>query len=848
MSDSNRSSGSDEKPTVRARRRRPTRPQSPGGRSRAQAPKRVGPSDSGTTRPSLRTTAGSSQRQQSSRVSTPRPVRVRIRRTTSGRATGRSRRTLIILSLLALGFVCVVGYILMQSDGLGSLGVDSYVEQPATEVDAPVVVGTEVSPTRAPLATAEPLAAPAVAGDGETWTVMLYQDADDKVLEKDIYVDLNEAERVGSSESVQIVSQIDRYRGGYSEDGDWTSAKRYYVTRDQDLNRVGSQLLADLGEVNMADGDTLVDFCVWAIEAYPADRYALIMSDHGMGWPGGWSDPSHATRGEAGTPLSSALGNQLYLDEMDGALATIRRETGIGGFELIGMDACLMGQVEVYTMLSRHARYAVASEETEPGLGWAYSSFLGALVQDPTMDGAGLGEQIVDSYVVGDQRIVDDEARADLLRQGSPMGGLMGVSAPSAPQVASQMGRNTTLSAIDLSRMPALVEELNNLCAVLQTADQRPAAKARNYAQSYTNIFGKQVPPAYIDLGHWLKLLQQADGSSGVNSAADGVLSALRAAVVAEKHGPSLPGSTGMAIYFPNSQLFRAPAAGPQSYTVIASTFAGASLWDDYLVFHYTGRGFDADAREPVVPAESDTVSAPGQGDLSLGEVFASSKVAAPGSPILLTTAVSGDNLGHVLLFAGYYDAAANSLLMVDNDYLESDDTREIDGVYFPVWPDEPFTLEFEWEPIVFYISDGVDWAPALLTPAVYGATGEDAVYTVDGIYTFQTGEQRAARLYFRDGQLRRVFGFSSGTSSGAPREIYPQTGDRFTIIETWLDLDSRGQVVNRANQEAGTLTFRDGMFTWEVLDAAAGDYLVGFIAEDLDGNRQQAFAQVVVE
>ena len=40
---------------------------------------------------------------------------------------------------------------------------------------------------------------------------MLYQDADDKILEQDIYVDLNEAERVGSSDRVNIVAQMDRF-------------------------------------------------------------------------------------------------------------------------------------------------------------------------------------------------------------------------------------------------------------------------------------------------------------------------------------------------------------------------------------------------------------------------------------------------------------------------------------------------------------------------------------------------------------------------------------------------------------------------------------------------------------
>jgi hypothetical protein len=51
-------------------------------------------------------------------------------------------------------------------------------------------------------------------------------------------------------------------------------------------------MVASLGEVNMADADTLVDFITWAVQTYPASKHALILSDHGMGWPGGWSDAS----------------------------------------------------------------------------------------------------------------------------------------------------------------------------------------------------------------------------------------------------------------------------------------------------------------------------------------------------------------------------------------------------------------------------------------------------------------------------------------------------------------------------------------------------------------------------
>ena len=699
-----------------------------------------------------------------------------------------------------------------------------------------------------PVPTSKPFVAPAGSSAPSSWLVMLYQDADDKTLEKDIYVDLNEAERIGSTDDVRIVAQLDRYAGGYAEDGNWTSTRRYYVTQDDDLERVGSQLVADLGELNMADGNTLVDFVTWATETFPSDKLVLILSDHGMGWPGGWSDPAPATRGDSSTPLSAAIGNQLYLNELDAALQTIRDRTAVDKFELIGLDACLMGQIEVFSMLAPHARYAVASEETEPALGWAYAGFLSALTANPAMTGAELSKLVVDSYISDDQRIVDDEARADLLRQGSPMGGLFGLTTPSSTQVASQMGRNVTLSAVDLSKVPALVGAVNDLCMALQGADQRAVAQARSYAQSFTNVFGQQVPPPYVDLGNLVQLLQQSDPSAAVGGAAGNVLGALRAALVAEKHGSGKSGATGVAIYFPNSLLFRTPATGPTSYTAIASRFANSSLWDDYLAFHYTGRAFDASAQQAAVPESGAAITAPGQGATQMSPVVASDTVAAPGNPILLSTDISAQNLGYVMLFAGYYDQASNALFMADMDYLESSDTRQVDGVYYPVWPAGEFTLEFEWEPLVYYLSDGTDSVPALLTPASYGASGEEAVYTVDGTYTFATGESRRARLYFQNGALRQVFGFTGDGAAGAPREIHPQSGDRFTVLEQWLDLDAQGRVVNRAAQQGGTLTFRDQMFSWQELDAAAGDYIVGFVAVDLDGNRQEVFARVSVQ
>ncbi|MDP3450074.1 MAG: clostripain-related cysteine peptidase, partial [Anaerolineaceae bacterium] len=143
-----------------------------------------------------------------------------------------------------------------------------------------------------------------------TWLVMLYQDADDEILERDIFLDLNEAEIVGSSDMVTIVSQLDRYDGGFDGDGDWTSTKRFLVLQDNDLETIGSEELADLGEMDMSDPQTLEDFVTWAISTYPAERYALIMSDHGMGWLGGWTD-------------SNPNSGEMSLSEIDSALYNI---------------------------------------------------------------------------------------------------------------------------------------------------------------------------------------------------------------------------------------------------------------------------------------------------------------------------------------------------------------------------------------------------------------------------------------------------------------------------------------------------------------------------------------------
>lgn len=685
--------------------------------------------------------------------------------------------------------------------------------------------------TRTPRPTRVPAAAPAGATDEGTWTVMLYQDADDEVLEEDIFLDLNEAEVIGSSERVTIVSQLDRFTGGFRGDGNWSTARRYVLEADNDLSTLNSPF-TDIGEVNMADGDTLVDFVVWAVENYPADHYALVLSDHGMGWPGGWSDPTARGTGADDVAIARSFGDLLYLMELDRALARIQQETGVRQLDFIGFDACLMGHLEVFTAVQPYARYAVASQEVEPGIGWAYAATLAELTQNPSATGADLARSVVDNYIVNDLRIRDDSLRRDYLNGRTA----------SADVVADVTGRSATLTAVDLAQLPAVVSQLDSFAQVLSQIPPRTVARARTYAQPFTSIFGQQVAPSYIDLAHFAALTAQESGDPEVVNAARSLLDALGSAILSERSGPERPGAYGISIYFPNSDLYGTTVGGPRSYAAIASRFADTSLWDDFLYAFYTGTPLPQ--RSQPIATELDPVVAPAAGDLSMSPLETSTTSTTADRPVTFSTQITGENLGYIYLFVGYYDRQRNAILFADQDFVESPGSRQVNGVFYPDWGASPVTLEYSWDPAVYVISDGAKQTFALLNPETYGASYTDATYSTDGIYTFQSGDSRAARLIWdSQGGLRAIYGFTNADFSGAPSEITPSVGDAFTILDQWYDLATQ----EYSYAEGDTLTFSTTPWTYSAIPAPAGTYNVGFIAEDLAGNYTEQYVDIEV-
>jgi hypothetical protein len=736
-------------------------------------------------------------------------------------------RRLIIIFLVLVIVIIVASIVCLLLGGLAWFALeeaDSGGYDPLSQaVDIPTV---GAPPTLEPVEMVD-----ISPGEPDTWLVMLYQDADDDVLEEDIFLDLNEAELAGSSENVTIVSQFDRYRGAFSGDGDWTGAKRFLVTQDTNLSALGSQVLMDLGEVDMSEKETLVDFVIWAMQSYPAENYALIMSDHGMGWPGGWSDPDPYQDGE------------MELHELVEGLRLITAKTGIGQLEFVGFDACLMSQVEVMTAIAPYAKYAVASEETEPAMGWAYKDFLLELSRNPSMSGGDMARLIVETYIDQDVKIQDAQQRAEFVEM------MWGSSqSASASQLAAAMIQDSTLTAVDLSGTAELNTALNDLAYKLTGIDQNIVARARSYAQSYTDPFDQEG--VYIDLGHFAILVAQESGDVVVAEAATTLVRAIEKAVIAERHGDRKPGSTGFSIYFPNSRLYKDtldPTWTP--YTLFARDFAYVSLWDDFLAYHYTGLTFEPGAVVAVSPEQDTQITAPGKGDITIDPITISASQIDVEGVVTLNTSIHGDNIGYVYLIDSYWYEDFDSYLQSNMDFIGADETLEIGGVYYPDWGDEAvIEMEVDWEPTIYYMTDGVLEEFALFEPAIYGLVEEDDLYSVQGEYIFaDSGERLDAVMYFdSDGIMMSIFGFTGEEGFGAPHAITPRIGDQFVITESWLDFADTPE--GEWNEyEGGTLTFGEEPFTWEVYYGFEGEYSVGILVEDLDGNIYSAFVEITV-
>lgn len=351
--------------------------------------------------------------------------------------------------------------------------------------------------------------------------------------------DLAEMRRIGSTGRVHVVVEFDNA-------GD-QGTRRIHVEKDGT-----DELVESLGETDSGSPTVLADFIAWSVARYPAERYALVLWNHGTGWAPTEVDgiaraidaPGYTER-ELAERSAGSLGRIFFRSSMerilglpgpseraictdDGSghsLDTLELGSVLAGaavtlgapIDLLGMDACLMASVEVAYQIRGSVRFLVASEENEPSQGWPYDRLLARLSARPEMGARELAEAAVTDYVTW-------------FRQ-------------------SGMRKNVTQTAVDLSLLDRLTDPLGVLADTLTDGlpDVMPAIwRAQRGSASFAHA-------TLWDIGHFCEELEKAAGSAEIRTAARAVLDALEPGagpvVANDHHGGKVRRCRGLNVY-----------------------------------------------------------------------------------------------------------------------------------------------------------------------------------------------------------------------------------------------------------------------------------------------------------
>ena len=365
--------------------------------------------------------------------------------------------------------------------------------------------------------------------------------AGDNDLSSAANIDLKEMRTVGSTNDVNIIAQVDRTTG--------LDSMRYCIQCSGKEEKT-----VHLGQMDSGDPKTVTDFISWTAANYRAERYALILWNHGGGWAP--SEIDHIAK-EAGTPNYSAregtersttpLARTLFRTSLKTILSlsspaerAICSDDGSGHsldtgelghvleeavetlgqpLDVLGMDACLMNNLEVAYQVQHYAKYMIASEENEPNNGWPYDVVLRKLTEDADLPTAQLVEYIVHAVI---KSYVDIDYEAPV-----------------------------TQAACDLSKIADVVEPLDKLADMLAThlpemTDEIWKAQKKAARFCHNTLW---------DISDFCGELAKGTSHDSVKRMAEDVQTALQRGpgrfVIAESHsGNSVKNCGGTTIYF----------------------------------------------------------------------------------------------------------------------------------------------------------------------------------------------------------------------------------------------------------------------------------------------------------
>ncbi len=268
------------------------------------------------------------------------------------------------------------------------------------------------------------------------------------------------------------------------------------------LTETGFETVAATDSYSMGLSQCLSSFLTYSYENFPANRYGLILWDHGNGPVIGYGkDMLFDNDCLTLTEMSQALANSPFHSE--------------NRLDWVGFDACLMASAELASTWAPYADFLVASQEVEPSFGWNY----GFLSNVSACDTQTLLKTITSSYLDDCLDYFEDRGYQD---------------------------RDTTLSCLDLSKIGELESAINALftraAADVQTEyNQLTARRANTRALGRASTGSEYDLVDLQDMAMWL-------GEMYPQEATD-LIHAIENMVVV--NATNAQGLCGMSLYYP---------------------------------------------------------------------------------------------------------------------------------------------------------------------------------------------------------------------------------------------------------------------------------------------------------
>lgn len=170
-------------------------------------------------------------------------------------------------------------------------------------------------------------------------------------------------------------------------DYDLSARDEFYQKKESEEGTVGVQSV-DKEYANMGDEKYLKMFVDELDENYPAEHVVLDLYDHGRGI-------------EKGLCFDQYTNDPLTLRELKSVFDS-RNEKGRKKYDILGFDACLMSNYDIWVNLAPYAELGIAAIGPELESGWYYTPFLtelGKNYNNPEYTGKELSKDILDAYI-----------------------------------------------------------------------------------------------------------------------------------------------------------------------------------------------------------------------------------------------------------------------------------------------------------------------------------------------------------------------------------------------------------------------------------------------------------------